>query len=346
MAGAALTLSGEAPEISVAAHAIVHLGRGILLERPSGGRFGFDKTGEGTLVLDPAGGQFFKANDPPNRGRIVRVREGILSVAGGSLSDTRTILDIAEGATVEVGASLNIGVLRGAGLVTNSSVENRPLYLRGAMSDNPENHTFRGAITGAIGLIKLNSQHTQILAGSEPNTFTGGLVINLGVVELAKDEGVVAAGGLVRLNAGTGEHAIAAIRLWAKDQFDENTRLVFEGDGPGPNRLYLEGFSDTLGELRLRGSSTNNAIDFGYSPDPQTLRFQRLDWDGGEARLLIIDHEAGRDQLLFTENPSDGLGAIVFGEGEFGMAAEAHFDDAAGAWEVYPGDTIVDVSGD
>lgn len=344
--GAALTLSGPAPEIAVADGVTANLGRGVLLERAAGGNFGFEKTGPGSLVLNPAGGQFFEATDPPNRGRIIRVREGVLWVAGGALNNTRTILDIADGATLEVGANLNIGWLRGDGLVTNSSADTRPLYLRGALADNPEHHTFRGAITGAIGLVKLNSQHTQILAGSEPNTFTGGLVINLGVVELAKEEGVVAAGGLVRLNAGSGGHAIAAVRLGGNGQFDENTRLAFEGDGPGPNRLYLEGFSSALGELRLRGGSTNNAIDFGDNPDPQTLRFQRLDWDGGDARLLVLNHAGGGGQLLFTEDPSAGLAAIIFGERETGLAAEARYDDTAGAWEVYPGATAAEASGD
>lgn len=117
------------------------------------------------------------------------------------------------------------------------------------------------------------------LDGQDANTFSGTLELERGLLILNKPAGVDALAGSVRI----GSSGWAELRWGAPDQLADAVDVTFES--PGPGVLDLNGASETLGALAVRG---DGQIKLGTQA--ASIRFadsHDIEW-GEDAQLLIF----------------------------------------------------------
>ena len=148
---------------------------------------------------------------------------------------------------------------------------------------------YAGVFEGG-GHLLLNGGGTVTLSGSGASTRTGNTTVNGATLILAKNPGTHAIGGGTLTLSG----ASSFLRLGASNQIAASTALALAG-----GTLQLEGFSASLGTLRLDSTST---IDFG-SPTASLIfsDSSALTWNG---TLNITGYTIGSSTLRFGASAS------------------------------------------
>lgn len=160
--------------------------------------------------------------------------------------------------------------------------------------------TFSGPISGS-GTIELHAggAHAPLtLAGKTANSFRGNWSLKSGRLVLAKEPGVDALGGTIRVGGHGAEDALA----WsANDQVGDDSDLWVLGSPAGAASLELNGFRDTMGSLTL-------------APGAQI----RTDGAGGSGVLIVRELTVDGKRLphgIYTSSSKwvQGNGYIVVG---------------------------------
>jgi autotransporter-associated beta strand protein len=204
------------------------------------GTAGFTKQGAGTLLLNAANS--FTGD--------VTVSQGTLSVAADDrLGNSANQLILSGGtlnATTGFTTARNISLV-GSGSVIGVATANTTLVVDGVISGE-------GVTKSGPGLLRL--------AGSTANTMSGPLVVNRGILLLAKPAGVDAMAGDLAITpiAAGSNHPL--IRFEASQQIPDTANIVLNGiGGAGGGHVDLNGFDETINNLTINnnqgtGSST------------------------------------------------------------------------------------------
>ncbi|MEI6492586.1 MAG: autotransporter-associated beta strand repeat-containing protein, partial [Verrucomicrobiota bacterium] len=124
---------------------------------------------------------------------------------------------------------------------------------------------------GAIGETLVRTSFTKAgngmmtFSGSFANTFTGGLVVNEGTLNLNKSSGV-AYGGNLTVGDGTGAAGSAVVRLQASNQ-TPGTHVTIGTDG----QIDLQTFSASAGNLTMTGGSVTGTGTLSISNNSTVL---------------------------------------------------------------------------
>ncbi|MEI7956501.1 MAG: autotransporter-associated beta strand repeat-containing protein, partial [Verrucomicrobiota bacterium] len=185
---------------------------GVIQNGSGGGALSFTKTGSGTLTL----------SGPNSYTGTTTISGGILAVgADANLGDGAASLNIGAG-TLEVTSDI--------------SASSRGIVLTNAASavsvDSGKTFTHSGAISGTGFPLNLTGLGTLAISGN--NTFTGGVVINSGVLQL---------GSTTALNTTT------------------PNSLTFGASAPAGTKLQLNGNSVTIGALSTNATPGSPVIE-------------------------------------------------------------------------------------
>jgi|GEM_PF-5865539 len=139
------------------------------------------------------------------------IDSGTLSLGNAAALPSAGTIHISKGATLDMGGNnVTIESLNGAGTVDNNNPNNTGNYTL-TLGSNNSNSTFNGAIQDSVGTLALvkNGSGTVTLGGA--NTFSGGLTLNGGTLNL---NNVSAAGvGTLTVNAGSVDMTPAVTEL-------------------------------------------------------------------------------------------------------------------------------------
>ncbi len=161
--GGIVTLSGSAPQVSVAS------GSTLTFNSQIAGTSGFTKTGTGTLTLGSTANAYTGATT---------VNAGTLLLGTSNVIPDASALVIASGATVDLGwgHSETVASLAGAGTL---DIKGGPFTVGDSTST-----TFSGVIMDSGGYGSLVKQGTGTLTLSGTNTFSGVTTVNAGALNL------------------------------------------------------------------------------------------------------------------------------------------------------------------
>ena len=132
--------------------------------------------GSGAITLSGA------ANSVVN-GTTFNVSAGTLNSNNATALGSLAIVDVADGATLNLGASQTFGALNNPGTTANSGIVNLGTFALTLGSTNNLNSAFSGIISGAAGsLVKAG---TGLVTLSGGNTYGGGTTIGAGTLQLS-----------------------------------------------------------------------------------------------------------------------------------------------------------------
>ena len=226
---------------------------------------GILKTGAGTLNL--AGANTYSGNTTIQNGILRASHAAALGSTAGSTY-------------VQVGACLKVGAVTVSGEHLYLSGDGYVPFLQSATgalwADQPNSMwagpvtlqiasticvatnctlTIGGVIDGPGKLTKADAG-TLMLSGSNPNTFTGGTVVNLGWIDLAKSANVAALPGPITVGTTNYPGADSRLHLLAAEQIPNSVPVTINASGA----FLLNNFVETVGGLNLLGgwvSATN-----------------------------------------------------------------------------------------
>lgn len=173
------------------------------------------------------------------------------------------------------------------------------------------------------------------LAGSEPNTFRGGLIVEQGTLALAKERGALAVDCPITLGGGGNR---AWLRLEESDSIADDAALAIVGAAGGG--IQVNGRSESLGTLRL-----DSDLVLEFSAGPESVKFQASadqTWNA-KAEWIIEGFVVGEDHLAVGSSAQSlaatQLGRIAFRErvGDRSVLRRARIN-ALG--ELEPGDSV------
>jgi autotransporter-associated beta strand protein len=253
----------------------------LTLSQRVSGSGGINKYGTGgTLILSAA--NTYSGSTIINQGVVnIRNATALGDTVGGSTVASGAALEVQGGITVS-GEALNLegsGVSNG-GALRNVSGNNTwtgdvtltgdarinsdsgTMTVSGAISGSGKDLTVGGAgnvtLSGVVGTgagsLTYDGSGTMTLSGGSANTFTGGLFVNSGTVDLNKTAGVDAVSGAVNIGDGSGTDTL---RLQASNQIQDSTILDFASSGV----LNLNNFSETV--AGINSTSGSAAIQLG-----------------------------------------------------------------------------------
>ncbi len=117
------------------------------------------------------------------------------------------------------------------------------------------NTTISGTISGTGSLTKSDAGTLQ-LSGASANTFSGGTMVNAGVLSLAKTAGVNAIAGNVTLGDGAGADVL---RLNAANQIPDSSVINISSSG----LFDLNGFNETVASVSSASANSQVALGIG-----------------------------------------------------------------------------------
>ena len=148
-------------------------------------------SGSGTTVLNAAN----TYSGPTN------IDSGTLSLGNAAALPSAGTIHISKGATLDIGGNnVTIESLNGAGTVDNNNPNNTGNYTL-TLGSNNSNSTFNGAIQDSVGTLALVKNGTGTLTLGGANTFSGGLTLNNGTLNLNNVSG--AGVGTLTVNGGS-----------------------------------------------------------------------------------------------------------------------------------------------
>ncbi len=265
---------------------------------------------------------------------ITTVNAGTLCVAHtGGLGTAAVGTQVNDGATLQIKQNLTMpaeqlfllghGVnSNGALVLAGSTVLNGNIQLSTDAAINVPGANdlavLSSQVTGAGALSKIGGGVLR-LAGGTANSFTGGLYVDHGTVELAKPNGTAAVVGQLTVGSSTGMVAEAWLKLLAGNQIADSAPVTVEISGV----LNLANFSDTIGAVELRtgrietGSGTLalngnlTATVTAVDSDPAINGHLSL---GGATRTIAVDN--GVDLKLNASIADGGASAgLIFADG-------------------------------
>ena len=193
------------------------------------------------------------------------------------------------------------------------------------------NTTYNGVISN--GSFTKTDTGTVTLGGSSANTFTGGLQVNNGTLNLNKTAGVnaVGAGSTVTIGDNIGSASSANLVYQASNQMPDSTDLVINADG----RLVMGTYTDSISSIAGTGLidlGTTGVLTIG-ADDSNSVYDGSITGSG----TLVKD---GTGSLTFTENISY-TGTLEVGGGTLVLSGM----DLTVTNLIITADTILDFSG-
>ncbi len=200
-------------------------------------------SGPGTTVLNAAN----TYSGPTN------IDSGTLSLGNAAALPSAGTIHISQGATLDIGGNnVTIESLNGAGTVDNNNPNNTGNYTL-TLGGNNSNSTFNGAIQDSVGTLALVKNGTGTLTVGGANTFSGGLTLNDGTLNLTNVSG--AGVGTLTVNGGSVDMTSAFTAL------DNNLQL-----NGGVVNISNE-FMTVNGAINVTGDATintgNEVVYFG-----------------------------------------------------------------------------------
>ena len=165
------------------------------------GSVGLTTSGPGTTVLNAA--NTYSGPTNIDSGTLVLGNDAALPSAGQ--------VNISQGATLDMGGhNATIGSLNGAGTIDNNNPNNTGNYTL-TVGGNNSDSVFNGAINNSVGSLALVKNGTDSLTLGGANSFSGGLTLNNGTLNL---NNVSAAGiGTLTINGGAVDMTAAVTAL-------------------------------------------------------------------------------------------------------------------------------------
>ncbi|MEZ5414315.1 MAG: autotransporter-associated beta strand repeat-containing protein [Opitutaceae bacterium] len=193
------------------------------------------------------------------------------------------------------------------------------------------NTTYNGVISN--GAFTKTDTGTVTLGGSSANTFTGGLQVNNGTLNLNKTAGVnaVGAGSTVTIGDNIGSASSANLVYQASNQMPDSTDLVINADG----RLVMGTYTDSISSIAGTGLidlGTTGVLTIG-ADDSNSVYDGSITGSG----TLVKD---GTGSLTFTEDISY-TGTLEVGGGTLVLSGM----DLTVTNLIITADTILDFSG-
>ena len=227
-AGGAIRVSSPAVELGFpTARAFVTADADAVFEITSGLNVIIDGqlSGNGGLVKNGPGRLQLRSTAATYTGPTT-VNEGQLQTNAAERLPDNTDLTINSGASwTTFGGTETIDTLNGTGSISFGT----DVHLILGADDG--NGNFEGSIgeSGNAGRLTKTGSGTQILSGSNPNTYTGLTTINNGTLELSKDDGVDAVGG--HINVGNGFGGLAVLTQSSINQIPDGSVVTVLSNG-------------------------------------------------------------------------------------------------------------------
>lgn len=291
---------------------------GYVLE---GGGFGLAGEAETLIRVDPLVTATINAPIADGAGgatRITKTDAGVLVLDGINTYTGGTVI---EGGALQVAADANLGAatgalsLNGGTLVTAASfASGRSITLGengGIFSTNSGTQLSLGSAIGGAGTLTKIGAGTLSLSGA--NSYTGGTVLDAGVLAVSADANLGAAtgmldfgGGTLRFDASFDPAASRAVVLETSGTIDTNGNNVAFAQGiVGSGALIKAG----AGTLTLSG---NNGYAGGTTIGAGTLQIG----NGGTTGAIVGDI-ANNASLVFNRSDSAIFGGTIDGGGSF-----------------------------
>lgn len=168
-----------------------------------------------------------------------------------------------------------------------------------------------GAIGGVGDLIK-QATGTLRLSGSQPNTYSGIMHVEDGLLQLNKTVGEDAITGFLQIGDGSGALASAGVRLLAAHQINDSCEVIIRSDGT----LDLNGNSDAIGTLNLSGNDVTTGAgtltlggNLSVNPTTRTATISGNLSLGNTTRTLSVPDGPVSTELAISAVISGSLGA-------------------------------------
>ena len=208
--------------------------------------------GTGGVTLTTSGPGTTALNAANTYSGPTNIDSGTLYLGNAGALPADGTVNISQGATLDIGGNnVAIASLNGAGTVDNNNPNNTGNYTL-TLGGNNANGTFNGAIEDSVGTLALVKNGTGTLTLGGANTFSGGLTLNNGTLNLNNLSG--AGIGTLTVNDGSVDMTSAVSAL------DNNLQL-----NGGTVNLSNE-FMDVNGAINITGSATintgNNVVYF------------------------------------------------------------------------------------
>lgn len=214
-----------------------------------------------------------------------------------------TQLWVGAGGTLSVGAaSATLLSLEGSGAVTASAAS--VLTIGNAASATPVNSVFEGQVSGAgLSLVKAGPS-SLTLGGAASNTFAGasGLVVNEGLLLLAKAGGAVAVPANLTIDAGNSMSGSAVVRLMAGQQIAAGSLVTLRSGAV----LDLNGFNQGIAGL----GGNDGGVILNNADGTTSLLTVGLGGAGGTFLGRILDNSQGTGVMSLAKA---GAGTLVLG---------------------------------
>ncbi len=206
---------------------------------------------------------------------------------------------------------------------------------------------YSGAIAGPGNLLLTGNTSLSLgpdatFSGSSPNTFSGSLVIDSGVLALDKSPGVIAVPGNIQIGNGTAE---AELKIEQSGQL-ATTSAITLNDGT----YAANGFSQNLGTLLLPGASNSSTLNLsGGSSATHFADSSALVWGSTASSQLIIYNWGGSSgssaTQVFVGSSSSALTATQLSEVGFmnpaGQAAGLYHATISASGQLLPSSSAV-----
>jgi autotransporter-associated beta strand protein len=213
------------------------------------GSGGITKSASGDLTL--IGSNSYSGLTVVSEGRIVVANAAALGAAsGGTVVSNGATLELVPGVRIaNEPLTLNGPGLPGLGALVGDAINSwaGPISLTGDSTIIVLTNgvlSLSNSISGAGQLTK-NGPGTLKLAGPGANTFGGGVVVNEGILTLAKTAGANALPGPLIIGDGLGGPNADVVRLEASNQISDLADVTVNSSG----LLDLAGFSEAIGSL-------------------------------------------------------------------------------------------------
>jgi len=245
------------------------------------------------------------------------------SSTNGTVINTNGFLLVQDANVIDEFLTLNTGVeYRSSGTATWSG----PITLNGDITISTFAGTFTnsGAITGSGGITKINIG-TLIYAGSSVNTYSGGTIVNEGILQLAKTVATAAlVNGTLTIGDDLGGSDADVVRELGPNQINSSIPITINSSG----LLDLNGFNDAIGALTFSGGhlSTGTGVATltgSITANANTNNLARIDGLASisGARTFNVAQGTFSPDIRVTASVSGVGGITKIGPGELSLNA-------------------------